>query len=259
MSKKWKRAVALVVAVTTMFACTLTVSAEGVKDVFDAKYYADANEDLKAVFGYDENALFNHYMTCGLSEGRCGSPTFDVALYRNAYPDLEAAFGDNWDAYVNHYFTVGQAEGRTAGTPGAANTVGKPAQSVTNVTRENEVYNMLIAQKAVFPEGMSWTNDNYVSWKGGTYSGGFGCSGFAFSLSDAAFGDARARKHTDYTNIRVGDILRVDGDTHSVIVLEVRENSVIVAEGNYNSSVHWGREISKSRLTGEGNYIMTRY
>ena len=78
-------------------------------------------------------------------------------------------------------------------------------------------------------------------------------------MSDAAFGDVRATIHRDYSNIRVGDILRVENDTHSVIVLEVRENSVIVAEGNYNSSIHWGREIPKARLIDASSYIMTRY
>lgn len=121
------------------------------------------------------------------------------------------------------------------------------------------IYETIMAQKAVFPEGMHWTNDNFYVWKGGTYTGGFGCAGFAFAVSDAAFGDARARIHTDYTDIRVGDILRVDNDTHSVIVLEVKENSVVVAEGNYNSSIHWGREIPKTRLVDASSYIMTRY
>lgn len=123
----------------------------------------------------------------------------------------------------------------------------------------SEIYDIIMAQKAVFPEGMRWTNDNYYGWNGGTYTGGFGCAGFAFAVSDAAFGDAKAQIHRDYSNIKVGDILRVNNDTHSVIVLEVRENSVIVAEGNFNSSIHWGREIPKAQLIGEGNYIMTRY
>lgn len=123
----------------------------------------------------------------------------------------------------------------------------------------NSVYETIMAQKAVFPEGMRWTNDNYYGWKGGTYAGGFGCAGFAFAVSDAAFGDVRATIHKDYNNIRVGDILRVDNDTHSVIVLEVKENSVIVAEGNYNSSIHWGREIPKANLIDASSYIMTRY
>lgn len=126
-------------------------------------------------------------------------------------------------------------------------------------TAERQVYEVIMAQKAVFPEGMHWTNDNYYGWKGGTYIGGYGCAGFAFAVSDAAFGDVLATIHTDYSNIQVGDILRVDQDTHSVIVLEVREHSVIVAEGNYNSSIHWGREIAKERLVDPFSYIMTRY
>lgn len=126
-------------------------------------------------------------------------------------------------------------------------------------TTESQVYETIMAQQAVFPEGMRWTNDNYYGWKGGTYIGGFGCAGFAFAVSDAAFGDVIATVHKDYSNIKVGDILRVDNDTHSVIVLEVREDSVIVAEGNYNSSIHWGREIPKARLVDPSSYIMTRY
>lgn len=121
------------------------------------------------------------------------------------------------------------------------------------------VYDKIIAQKANYPEGMAWTNDNFYIWNGGIYSAGFGCAAFAFAVSDAAFGDAQAVMHTDYNNIRIGDILRVNHDTHSVIVLEVKPDSVIVAEGNYNDSVHWGREIRKSELIDEGSYIMTRY
>ena len=130
MKTKWRMTLALAAMVTSMFAATLTVSAEGVKDVFDAKYYADTYPDLKAAYGYDEGALYQHYMKFGLAEGRVGSPDFNVAEYRRAYPDLEAAFGDNWDAYVNHYFQLGKAEGRTAGTVDAKPAAGAGA-SVT--------------------------------------------------------------------------------------------------------------------------------
>lgn len=126
-------------------------------------------------------------------------------------------------------------------------------------TRTDQVYQTIMAQKEVFPEGMRWTNDNYYAWRGGTYSIGFGCAGFAFAVSDAAFGDTTAKIHKDYDAIRVGDILRINNNTHSVIVLEVREDSVIVAEGNYNASIHWGREIPKSALIDPSSYIMTRY
>lgn len=37
---------------------------------FDYQGYADKYSDLKAVFGYDKNALFTHYITSGAREGR---------------------------------------------------------------------------------------------------------------------------------------------------------------------------------------------
>lgn len=133
---------------------------------------------------------------------------------------------------------------------------------------EEYVYNAMMAMKTQFPEGMRYTNENYYGWRGGYFTGGYGCAGFAFALSDAAFGDNPARflkeangsYITSFDHIRVGDILRVNKDTHSVIVLKVFSDYVQVAEGNYNSSVHWGRLLRKDSLeAGELTYIMTRY
>lgn len=125
---------------------------------------------------------------------------------------------------------------------------------------EEHIYNAMIALKSEYPEGMRWTNDNYYGWKGGIYSGGYGCAGFAFMLSDAAFGSLPARKYYEYSvsDIRVGDILRTNNDSHSVIVLQKISGGVVVAEGNYNSSIHWGRKFSDNELT-KLTYIMTRY
>ena len=124
---------------------------------------------------------------------------------------------------------------------------------------KDNVYNILISFREDYPEGMPWTNDNYYGWNGGIYSGGYGCAGFAFLLSDAVFGNLPARIHYDMTNIRPGDILRINNDTHSVIVLEVNLSSVTVAEGNYNRSIHWGRVLSFSELDTVLTYVMTRY
>lgn len=126
----------------------------------------------------------------------------------------------------------------------------------------DSVYNRMMVKKEEYPEGMSWTNADYYKWKGGYFTGGYGCAGFAFILSDAAFGTLPARilEAKDFSAIRVGDILRVNNDSHSVIVLEVYSDYVIVAEGNYNSSIHWGRKLTKSSLEGGAlTYIMTRY
>lgn len=136
------------------------------------------------------------------------------------------------------------------------------AYAIWEMTPERRAYNAMIAFKARYPEGTRWTNDNYYGWRGGIYSGGYGCAGFAFMLSDAAFGDAPAYMHNNYDNIRVGDILRVrnlSGSEHSVIVLKVDGDNFILAEGNYNSSVHWGRIMTRADVKKNGIYVMSRW
>lgn len=124
------------------------------------------------------------------------------------------------------------------------------------VPTEAEVYETLIGLQDEYPEGMAWTNDNMYAWNGSN-TVGYGCVAFAFTLSDAAFGELPATEHTDTSNIRVGDILRINNDTHSVIVLKVEGNNITIAEGNYNSSVHWGRVLKLSST--QIDYILTRY
>ena len=69
-----------------------------------------------------------------------------------------------------------------------------------------------------------------------------------------------SRKHSDFDAIRVGDTLRVNGNTHTVIVLEKKEDSVIIAEGNYNGAIHWDRELDREKLEGDRSfYVETRY
>jgi len=54
------------------------------------------------------------------------------------------------------------------------------------------------------------------------------------------------------------DILRIKNNTHSVMVMKVVGNNFIVAEGNYNRSIHWGRVITRSEAKNGGTYVMTR-
>ena len=86
------------------------------KDVFDEYYYADTYEDLKEAFGYDKEALWNHFVTQGLDEGRNMNGLIDIVKYREQYEDLQDVIGDDWDAYLNHYLAFGAKEGRDTGT-----------------------------------------------------------------------------------------------------------------------------------------------
>ncbi len=144
-----------------------------------------------------------------------------------------------------------------------------------------EVYEAMIALKEQdkYREGATWTNEEpysdlkgYYRWKGGPLDGvniaAVGCVAFAFELSDAAFGTSEARMYAadgfSFEDIKVGDILRVNNDAHTVIVLEVSDAYVVVAEGNistgdHQGKVHWGRVISKDEVMNITSHYITRY
>lgn len=80
--------------------------------VFDPTYYADHNADVKAVYQYNVGNLFNHFINCGMKEGRIASSNFNVKNYKDRYKDLQNAFGNNLALYYKHYCTNGVKEGR---------------------------------------------------------------------------------------------------------------------------------------------------
>lgn len=135
--------------------------------------------------------------------------------------------------------------------------VEEPEEPDVQAPTEQEVYDIILALKADYPEGMPWTNDNSY-YSPAMHMTGYGCAGFALICSDAAFGDLPGRTHYSFDDIRVGDMIRI-GNYHSVVVLEKKADSVIVTEGNYNSSIHWGREITHADLDRTGFYVQTRY
>ena len=54
---------------------------ENLSMVFDPIYYADHNPDLYEAFGYDTDQLQEHFLTCGMKEGR---PGHDIRM--NCFP-----------------------------------------------------------------------------------------------------------------------------------------------------------------------------
>ena len=107
---------------------------------------------------------------------------------------------------------------------------------------------------------MPWTNESneYTSYP--MYIKGYGCAAYAFLLSDTVFGELPpTARHSNFDISRAGDILRTQNDTHTVVVLEKRADSVIVTEGNFNGQVHWDREITRQELEEQNFYVRTRY
>lgn len=66
----------------------LPVNAAESLETFDYETYADTYPDLKAAFGYDATALYNHYMLYGKAEGRVATFTEETQV---AQPTQTAA------------------------------------------------------------------------------------------------------------------------------------------------------------------------
>lgn len=130
------------------------------------------------------------------------------------------------------------------------------------------VANALAGLQAQFPEGLTWTNDmKYVSActiNGQRYNyTGYGCVAFALMFDDITYGSTNA----SYTKtvacavsaIKPGDIVRVPTSFggHTYVVLSVDATGATIAEGNYNSSIHWGRHVSTEELAGN-TYVLSR-
>ena len=63
-----------------MLGSVLPVSAAESLETFDYETYADTYPDLKAAFGYDATALYNHYMSYGKAEGRVATFTEEAQV-----------------------------------------------------------------------------------------------------------------------------------------------------------------------------------
>jgi len=126
------------------------------------------------------------------------------------------------------------------------------------ITAEN-VRELILALKDTYPDGMRWTNDDYYESEA-LQRAGYGCEGFGLLCSDAAFGALPiTEEHSDFDRIQVGDLLRINNDTHTIIVLEKGTDYVVAAEGNNCSVIRWGRMFTRQRLE-DGNFtVRTRY
>ena len=121
------------------------------------------------------------------------------------------------------------------------------------------VYDVLISFKKQYPDGTPWGKNKSYNWKGGIYTTGNGCAAFAFMLSDAAFGNlpARTTKIFNPSDVRIGDIINYHN--HSVVVLEIKNDGFIVAEGSLNEAVKWGRLVTNVEISADFIQHITRY
>lgn len=124
---------------------------------------------------------------------------------------------------------------------------------------EEEVYQKLLSLKTKYPEGMDWGFEKVYYGKTGEVSGK-ACAAFAQYIRDDVFGYGGVKMlNYDPALLRVGDELAMYDRAHTVVVLQVNDDSVTVVEGSYGGKVHWGRVIPFSSLDPSQTYILTRY
>ncbi len=137
---------------------------------------------------------------------------------------------------------------------------------------ETEVYNRIMERQFMegYMEGTPWDNShlyfNMVEFDGypANCYGGAGCFAFMMDMMEYASNYEYPIRiiYGTYDNlpeIRIGDGVRLNDDTHSVVVIGVNDDghTVTVAEGNFNSSVHWGRTIDLADSNNGFYYIAT--
>ena len=68
-------------------------------NVYNYDYYCAHNQDIVSVLGTDPNAVLDHFVNYGMSEGRQAISSFNVYTYRDQHPDLANLWGDNLPNY----------------------------------------------------------------------------------------------------------------------------------------------------------------
>jgi len=82
------------------------------ESLYNAEYYAKANEDVAVALGYDDEAMYNHWINYGKAEGRNASMVFNAKYYLEVNPDVAAVVGEDYVAAYEHFVNTGLLEGR---------------------------------------------------------------------------------------------------------------------------------------------------
>ena len=129
---------------------------EELRSLFDGEWYASQYPDVVKVYGTDEDALFKHFMTFGINEGRGINTYFDAESYKEANPDLAEVFGDDYAKYYQHYVTFGIDEHRPVKESGVlVSTVKSSNGAAGNVEAslaDDEVTQNTVDEKAIQEE-----------------------------------------------------------------------------------------------------------
>lgn len=140
-----------------------------------------------------------------------------------------------------------------------------PATPAPSGLEEDTVCATLLGLRDVYPTntpyGAPYVPNNPLDRP---YSNCDACAGWAMKCSDTVFGTLPWRRvmNPRWEDIRVGDLLNycTDSTGHVVVVLEKRNDMVIVTESGRNDRVRWGGQYPRWWLEQQSEYsLRTRY
>ena len=228
-----------------------------------------------------------------LGTGDSAASAQEAALLESAQEEesaLQAASREEEALSSASSAVEGALEESSQGAVGLAFSCYEEPQPIT----EEEADATLESLRDTFPDGSYWNHMGLEEWDEFTvtdipcdhdlywdtycnsYTGGIQelfpqfepmeqCLGFAALLSDLVFGeDAPVSTFTDYTQLRVGDHIRLELTEHSMTVLTVVEEGITVVECNRDYEhclISWDRFLSWEELAAYSYEMecITRY
>ena len=106
--------------------------------VYDYNYYVKKYSDIWKAYGKNDGAVIQHFVECGMKEGRQGKDSFNVTSYAYRYYDLRSVYKNDMKQYYLHYINCGKREGRIA----TGTTTMQGGLTTYNGVDYSEVYNV---------------------------------------------------------------------------------------------------------------------
>lgn len=108
--------------------------------------------------------------------------------------------------------------------------------------------------KRLYPEGSYWNKSyNNLSWE---------CMGWAETVCDYLFGENPRNwaQQTNWDNMCVGDHVRINNNSHSIVITNMVGNTIYYADcnWNYDGIVHWDKTMSRSELISKATWFKSQ-
>lgn len=154
-----------------------------------------------------------------------------------------------------------------------------------------QVVSRLVAEQKKFPTGTYWNdggNNNqvtqrpcihdddrycaynsvgcesnlYLGMVAGMQVAGYQCHGFALKVAQDLYGSLKKWKYVEsYRTIHAGDVIRINNNSHTIIVTKVYSGSIQYADCNSTGDcqIQWGKTMSRQALRKAFTYMYTKY